>query len=381
MNKLYLLTLFAALFIYGCKTASKAYEKGDYIDAIDLAIKKLQKDPNDGEMKAMLQNAYRFAVNGQQDKIRILTESTADTRFEKIYYEYLVLQHLYETINRFPTAALAVKPADYSGYVQTYRDKAADVHYSKGIEWMQSEDKKGYREAYQEFQKALQYKPQDIGLKRKRDEAYDAALIKVVVVPMDRAGNYYYTSNSFQMRQFQENIIRNLNYNTGGTLVRFYNEGEARSSNIQPDEIIEMRMGNLLIGQPYDENRTREVSKEVVVKEIVYKKDSVVKEYGKVTARITTTKRTLVSEGEIFVTSRDARGRILWSDNFRGEHRWQTEFATYQGDERALSDADKAILQQRDRNPPRQEDIIEEVLNRIQNEMTYKIRNYYQRYS
>jgi hypothetical protein len=45
MTKFYL-PLLAALFFIGCKSASKAYNKGDYADAVELGIKKLQKDPS-----------------------------------------------------------------------------------------------------------------------------------------------------------------------------------------------------------------------------------------------------------------------------------------------------------------------------------------------
>ncbi|MEO6070883.1 MAG: hypothetical protein ABIN57_04755 [Chitinophagaceae bacterium] len=379
MNKFYLLILLA-LFTFGCKTASKAYDKGNYFEAIDLAIKKLQKNGNDGETKAMLKNAYHFAVADQEDKIRIISNTTDENRFERMYREYSVLQSLYENINHYPAAAAVVRPLDYSSYVQTYKDKAANIHYDKGMEWMKQEDKKSYREAYYEFGAALKLNPQDDDLKRKREEAYNAALVKVVILPMDRFSNYYYTDNAYQIRRFEDDLIRNLNYNAGNNMVAFYNEPEARRTNLQPDEVVEMRLGNFIVGQPYDEYRTREVSKEVVIKEIVYRKDSVVKEYGRVTARITSTKRTLVSEGDLYVTSRNAQGRILWSDNFRGQYRWETEFATFQGDERALSDNDKAMLHQRDRNPPRPNDMMEEVLNRIRNEALYKIKGYYQRY-
>jgi tetratricopeptide (TPR) repeat protein len=381
MNKFYLLTLFCSLYFFSCKTANRAYEKGDYTDAIDLSIKKLQKNPSDGGTKAMLQNAYHFAVNEHEDQIRILSASSRDERFEQMYKEYAALQKLYETINQYPSAAGVVKPTDYSGYIQTYRDKAAGVHYEKGIEWMKGEDKSDYREAYAEFGKALQYKPADIDIKRKREEAYNAAIVKVVVSPIGTSGNYYFSSNSYSIRRFQDEVIRNLNFHSGNTFVKYFTEWDARSNNMQPDEILEMQLGSMRIGQPYDEYSTREVSKEVVIKEIVHKKDSVVKEYGRVTARITTTRRTLVSDAELFVTARNTRGRILWSDNFRGEHRWQTELTTYQGDERALSESDKAAMNRRDRNAPRQDEITDELLKQLQNDLQYRLRNYYQRYN
>jgi hypothetical protein len=134
------------------------------------------------------------------------------------------------------------------------------------------------------------------------------------------------------------------------------------------------------IGQPYDQNSTRQVSKEVVVKEKVYNKDSVVKEYAKVYANVTSTKRTLVSDVEMYVTAREPRGRILWSDNLRSEHQWKTEFATYTGDERALSESDKTLLNKKDFRTPNQDDITNDLMNKLQNDVVYRLRNYYNRY-
>ncbi|HEX7846898.1 MAG TPA: hypothetical protein VF476_13935, partial [Chitinophagaceae bacterium] len=49
--------------VLSCKTASKLYEKGRYDEAVELAAKKLQKDPNDPKLLDVLQKAYRFAVD------------------------------------------------------------------------------------------------------------------------------------------------------------------------------------------------------------------------------------------------------------------------------------------------------------------------------
>jgi hypothetical protein len=40
-------------------------------------------------------------------------------------------------------------------------------------------------------------------------------------------------------------------------------------------------------------------------------------------------------------TIRDYNGRWIWSDTYRGDYSWSYTFATYTGDERALSDKDK----------------------------------------
>jgi len=61
MRKIYTLVSLIAfiLLVAGCKTASKLYDKGNYDEAVELAVKKLQKKPDD-EMKALLQSAYQY---------------------------------------------------------------------------------------------------------------------------------------------------------------------------------------------------------------------------------------------------------------------------------------------------------------------------------
>jgi len=192
--------------------------------------------------------------------------------------------------------------------------------------------------------------------------------------------NYYYSNSSYQVRNFQDALIRNLNYNSGNEFIKYYTEWSTESKRIQPDEIVEMRMGRMNIGQPYDQSSNRQVSKEVVIKERVYSKDSIVKEYGKVYANVITTKRTLVSDVDMYVTAREPKGRILWSDNLRSEHQWKTEFASYTGDERALSESDKTLLNKKDNKAPQQDDITNDLLSKLQNDVTYRLRNYYNRY-
>ncbi|MBD0288804.1 MAG: hypothetical protein ICV79_25775, partial [Flavisolibacter sp.] len=127
MNKFYLLLLLTNILFISCKTASKAYESGNYADAIQIAIKKLQKDPNDGVTKSVLQNAYTEAVRRHEEQIRNLSNSNSENRWDHIYNEYKALQQLYETVRPFPSLADAVHAVDYTDFLNTYSNKAADA--------------------------------------------------------------------------------------------------------------------------------------------------------------------------------------------------------------------------------------------------------------
>ncbi|MFL5742619.1 MAG: hypothetical protein ACJ75B_20520 [Flavisolibacter sp.] len=379
MTKLYAPVLVCSIaLIFSCRTASKSYQKGDYTDAIERGVKKLQKDPYDYETKDLVQKSYNYTINEHEDQIRILSNSTSDNRYEKIYQEYLSMQRLYETVHSYPAVAQMIKTKDYSDMVNTYRDKSADVHLQKGIVWWNEGTKQSYREAYKEFDVALQYRPDDFGLRKKRDSAYDKAITKVIVSPMQNLGGYQYGSTS-QIQNFQLNIIRTLSNSFNNNFIKFYTENEARMNNISADQVMELNLSRVSIGQPNDNKSTREVSKQIVVKETVYKEkaDSVVQEWGTVKAVITSTKRTLLSQGDLYITVRDTKGLTLWSDRFTGQNQWQAEFASYTGDERALSDSDRTLLNQTNYNPPTEDQIMNDLLQKIQTDLTTRLRGYY----
>jgi len=372
--------LFIVIIFASCKSASKLYKQGNYDEAVEVAVKKLQKKPNDPEMRSLIQSAYQYAVNDHESRIRNYTQSSNDLKYEWVYNEYVDLQNLYNSIYRAPEIFELVRPVDYSSQVTSFREKAGDVHISRGRSWMKSNDKESFKSAYREFQAAMRFKPGDIKIQQLMDDAYDAALTRVVITQTDNPGLQFSSYNYNSDQNSADNMIRNLANNSGNEFVRFYSVLEARSKNIQPDQVIELRLNNILI-QPVQESRsTRELIKEVVVKETVYKPDSVVKEYRKVKARLTTTRKTLYADGNLGITIRDNTGNFLWNDNVNGQNTWCSEFTTYTGDERALSEEDKQLINRRTDNIPAPQSIISYIRQEIFQNSLYKIKDFYSRY-
>jgi hypothetical protein len=381
MKKIYILyfSISVAIGFVSCKSASKLYQKGNYDEAVQVAAKKLQKDPNDAKLRGIIQDAYHYAVTDHENQIRGYSENSNELKWEWIYNEYAALQNLYNAIYRSPSVYELIQPVDYSSYVATYADKAGEMRYQKGMQWMNNNDKQSFKNAYHEFQAAMRFKPGDVTIQQTLNDAYDAALTRVVIMPADDYG-FRYSSYNNQLQSFDNDVIRNLQYNTGNEFVKFYSSWDAQRTNIIPDEIVEMRFTQLNLGRIRENYSSREVSKEVVIKETVHKPDSVIKEYGRVKAKITTTQRTLHSTGILNISIRDNSGRWLWNDNISGNHGWSSEFSTYTGDERALSDEDKKLVNRSKENPPREDEIIKCIKENIYNDFVYRLRNYYSRY-
>lgn len=380
MTKRYSLLLLPLLFA-ACKSPTKAFNQGNYTDAIERSVRKLQKDPGDGASKHILQSAYIFAVNQYEEKIRNLSTLSSDNRWEQLYFQYSQLQHLYDKINESPAAVQAAKPVNYASYLSTYADKSADAHVQKAMLLLENndDDRSDYREAYYELNTALRYKPNDDGILKKLRDAKEAATVTILLMPVDAAGSYRYNT-SYAFRNFEPNLVRAIRSGINNEFLNFTTSFESRRAQTEPDEVAEMRLGSFAIGRPYDESRTRTVTKEVVVKETVYSKDSVVKEYTKVQARITTTKRLLVSTSDLYIDIRNRSRLSLWNDVVRAEHRWATEFSTYTGDERALGESDKTLLNKQPQLPPREDDIVDQLLQQLATNTTQRLRSYYNRY-
>ncbi|MEI9807866.1 MAG: hypothetical protein WDO16_08315 [Bacteroidota bacterium] len=120
--------------------------------------------------------------------------------------------------------------------------------------------------------------------------------------------------------------------------------------------------------------------KQVVIKETVIKADSVIKEYATVKAKITTTRRTLQSNGLLQVTVRDYNNQWLWSDTYRGDYNWSTEFSSYTGDARALSEEDKKLCNNREQFPPSESEIIRVIMDEAQSKAECGVKDYFNRF-
>ncbi|HWR34230.1 MAG TPA: hypothetical protein VN451_11915 [Chitinophagaceae bacterium] len=379
-TKFYILSFIAVLIsLASCKTASKLYQKGDYDEAVELAAKKLQKDPDDKKLIDVIQTSYRYASADHESRIRNNSLDKNELKWEWMYNEYAALQRMYEAIRKVPSVNNIIHPVDYSSYLITYGNKAGDVRYDRGLAFMQRYDKQSYRSAYREFQVAQRLKPGNRDIIQKMNEAYDYAVTNIILLPMEQQYGYRYSSyNNYQSPD--EQLLKNLRFHSGNEFVKFHSEWEARANNIRADQVVDMRLATLNIGRYFDYSTTRQVSKEVVIKEIVYRPDSVVKVYGKVYATITTTRRTMRSDAMLQINARDGNSRWLWNENVHANHNWETEFAGFTGDERALSESDKQLLNRRQEPPPREEEIIRCLMDEINTNAVYRIKNYFSRY-
>jgi tetratricopeptide (TPR) repeat protein len=376
--KLYLFILLSiSLFAFSCRTAKKMYEKGNYDEAVELAAKKLQKDPDDTKLISLITEAYRYAEEDHQANIRSFSQSDNELKWEWIYNEYSSLQKMYDAIHRVPAIFNLLRPADQSSALITYAEKAGDVRMDRGLYFLQQGDKSSYRKAYREFRTALGFRPGQRDITLKMEEAYELAVTNVIVHPIHQFSGYVYSGYSPGGMNVDDQIIRDLQFNSGNEFTRFYSAWDARGQRIRPDLELEMHLTRLEQGRPQDTRQQRRVSRQIVIKETVYRPDSIVREYAWVHADIHTTRRTQFSEARLDVRLREYEGQWLWGDHFNSTHSWTRETVHVTGDQRALSDQDRELINRQVSVPPHERDITRALLDEITRDALYRIRNYF----
>lgn len=377
-----LLFALSSLIVVSCKTAKKLYEKGDYTEAVELAAKKLQKDPNDPKFLDIITNAYSYAVNDHESRIRNYADGNGELKWENMYNEYASLQRMYDAIYKVPSVFSLIKPNDYSSYLATYAQKAGEVRFERGMSYMKlgqqsyNNNKQYYRSAFREFQAAKRFLPGDIGLEQQLNEAYEYAVTNVVILPIQQTGGYVYSSYTIGGNNLDDQLLRNLQFNSGNEFVKYYSAWDARSKNIRVDQEVDLEFADIDLGRYHDNRSTRKVTKEIVVKETVYKPDSVVREYAKVSAVISTINRTINSSATLRISVRDAQTGFAWRDLVSSNYNWCTEFSTYTGDIRALDASDKQLVERRRDFEPPDTEIMRQLTEQISNESQYRLRNY-----
>ncbi len=109
--------------------------------------------------------------------------------------------------------------------------------------------------------------------------------------------------------------------------------------------------------------------------------DDTVKIYGTVKATYLYSRKTTTSKGTInFQITEVPTNRILSVEKMPGEHVWISEWATFNGDERALSPRQLEISKQREQVPPPPQELFIEFTRPIFDQLITRIREFYKNY-
>lgn len=159
MKKLLLFALSVVLFT-ACTSSKKLLEKGKYDEAIEKSVENLRKDPGNQEELDVLREAYQQANLLDKDRIDFLKKENREENWIEIYRLYSSLKNRQNLLKTLPSSVRnQFAFVDYDDRLIEAKGEAAEVSYSRGIEYLESGGKQNARAAYREFSRVRNIYP------------------------------------------------------------------------------------------------------------------------------------------------------------------------------------------------------------------------------
>ena len=340
MNKiLFSSVMISLLFVANCLSGFAADKSKDavYIETLK-AIEKLQDNPDSRKAKSNLKSAYSQAVKFYESRKNYVLVSNDKLKYSKAIGYYKMLNQLTDELQACPSCTEVVKNTKkYYDELQDLLKHAAKESYELGIAGMQSGSRDGAKEAYYHFLTCNEFVPGYFDVEERISEALFNAILKVVIEAKPMTKNIYSLDPSFFYDSLQSDMI-NGNAND---FITFYTPQSAHDAQIQfPNHIVDLRLDNFMIGEVKESEEIIELKNDsIFVEEKENEKGEKIKIYESVSASMTLKRKEVVCRGMIVLRITDYRSKlILRNRKFPGRFVWSSQWGSFTGDERALSE-------------------------------------------
>lgn len=360
MKKLLLLSIFA-VFMFSCNTrkqVEKAVNSGNYDQAITAALKKLETN-KDKKRKydyvIMLQDAYYKVVDRDLATIAHLRKDNNPEAYKAIFELYLDLDARQNAIK--PVLPLYVEGKNISFDFNNYTNdiviakaNVSDYMYEKGLSLLESDNKIAIRDAYDTLSYLERINPNYENTRELLEEAHQRGTDYIIVsinndthqmIP-SRLENDLLNFNTYGLNKFwsvyHTNPIENLNYDYAMNL-------DLKRINISPEQLNKrefLRTRNIKDGTEYKKDRNGNAVKDSLGKYI--KVDKMVRVKARLIETIQTKSAQVIGD-VVYIDL--ATNQTLNSFPIDSEFVFESVFARYRGDKRALNNNDIALINNR----------------------------------
>lgn len=376
--KYFLPFLFFTSILASCGSNKSLLERSDEDKALQEAVKKLNKNSNNDDAAEALPILYKSILKTRLARIKSY-ESGADIgRWDKIIDEYEALQQAYNSIVESSPAFKLITPENFSTQIVESKDAAAMAYYDYAQTYLEKEGRDNAKNAYSNFKKADRYTPGYKDVKAKINQAYENAIVDVVINPIED-DSYFFNAGwgssglNYSNDFFQRTLLRDLTNNTNNNnyAARFYSDWEAGRKNIPVDWTVNLRLRNVDIPQPNRNTFRRDRSKQIETG----KDTSGRTIFQTVTATVNVSRMSFTANAQMDMLIKDiVTPKTISNRSFRESYRWEEESASYTGDQRALTDEDWNSINNRNFVNPRREDVLEELYRKLYPQILNNIR-------
>lgn len=368
------------LLAVACNSAQKAYNRGDYEQAVRISANTLREDPRDRQARRVLVNAYNRAVEANLRDVETYGALEDPFRFERVAMAYDRLNSLHKRLDRCPVCDdLLPERRLYTDEWNETRQKAAEARYDLGLRQMRDESREESKKAVESFMVVERFVPGYRDTRLLMEQALERATLHVVVERMPEQPRALQGAQDL----FEQKLMEAVSGNRMNRWVRFYSTEEvAAAPPPYQDHVVELAFESFAVGNTHSSSSTETLTSADSVKVGETRIDGrAVEVFGKVTARYTAHRKTVASGGvlDLRIVDRNT-GRVILQDRIDGEFVWEHRWASFNGDERALSAEQRRLATLREVPPPPPDVLFMEFTGPIHARLTERLRRFYAGY-
>jgi hypothetical protein len=367
MGKFLTAVIISAMLI-ACGSNKNYLERSNETKALFDAVKKLNKSSNDEKASDAVPILYANLVKTHLGKINSFKAGTDLERWDRIISEYNSLQEMYNLIINSSPAFKLVTPRNFSPELQESKQQAAEGYYAEALLFLYKTGRENAKRAYGYFEKVDRLVPSYKDVLQKTELAYENAVVDVVINKVD--DNRYFVNNpgglvgyDFTNDYFQKRLVNELgaDKNNRTYAARFYTDTEAKRNRVEAEWVVELRLRNISMPQPTTSVLQRERNAQVQ-----NGTDSAGKPaYKTVYATLNINKSVYTAHADLELFIKDISGpKTVSSNSYPGDHQWQEENASYNGDSRALTNEDWELIK-KGAKKPKTEDVLNELYKKM----------------
>ena len=379
MNPASLLILLFIVVLSACSSGKKAYEHGNYYEAVMQSVNRLRQNPDHAKSMEALRNAYPLALDNLQTDANNQIASNSPSKWRNAIASYDKINQMYETIRQSPGALKVIpSPKNFYNEIGPLKEKAAEESYNAGIDALMKGTREDAKRAYFNFADAQAFVPgyKDVieYLDKSKFEATLKVILEQVAVP-----NRYSLSGGFFQDKVEEYLHQN--YPDRG-FVKFYTPEEAKNLKlIKVDQILRIQFDDFSVGNTTVNEKEETVKKDSVKVGEAKVDGKTIPVYNTVSAKLTTVRKEVLSTGLLSMVVVDAKTNgVLQHKKFSGEYSWVSSWGRFNGDDRALSDQQLAMCKRKEQQPPVAQDLFLEFTRPIYNQLIPALQGFYRNY-
>ena len=365
--------------LFSCSSGRKAYERGDYYEAVMKSVARLRQNPGHSKSRDALRSSYPLAVDWFDNQAKNEIASNTPFRWKNALQNYNRINEMYETIRQAPGAIQVIpNPVSYYDKIAEAKEHAADESYEAGITALMKGDRNSAKEAYFNFADVQNFSPGFKDVIEYLEKSKFEATLRIIVDQIPLPSRYRLSGDFFQdkVEEFLHTNYTELDF------IRFYTPDEART--VDPsivDHLLKIQFDDFSVGNTTVREREETITRDSVVVAETKSGDKTIPVYGTVKATYTTVRKEVVSKGLLSMVVVDATTNgVLTHRKLPGEYVWYTSWARFNGDERALSDEQLAQSKKRELPPPDPQDLFLEFTKPIYNQLVSAVKGFYNSY-